>query len=242
MGKLSKNMKRVQAAVVAPEESAKAFAVGEAISQLIENSFVKFDASCDLCIGLNIDTRKTDQAVRGASYLPNGTGRVVKIAAFGSGVMIDEAREAGADFVGLDDLIDRVKKDGAFFDICIASPDAMAKLKDVARILGPRGLMPNPKLGTVTEDFAGTVKKIKAGVVEYRADKAGFVNCTIGKLSFGVEKLVANFEFIIKEIIAAKPLSSKGVFLKSVLFSSTMGPGLKVNISDVVRRNNESRG
>jgi large subunit ribosomal protein L1 len=193
----------------------------------------KFDESIDVSVNLGVDPRKSDQNVRGASVLPNGTGRSVRVAVFTQGPNADAAREAGADIVGMDDLAEQVKRGEMNFDVVIASPDAMRVVGQLGQILGPRGLMPNPKVGTVTPDVATAVKNAKSGQVRYRTDKGGIIHCSIGKVSFDESAIKQNLEFLIADLKKAKPSSSKGVYLKKVSLSSTMGPGIWVDQSSL---------
>lgn len=207
------------------------YTLEEAIDILKENSFAKFDETVELSINLGIDPRKSDQVVRNTVVLPHGTGKEVKVLVFAKGEKEKEAREAGADFVGAEDLIEKIQQGWLEFDRAIATPDMMGQVGKLGKILGPRGLMPNPKLGTVTFDVAKAVKEAKAGKIEYRNDKGGVVHVPIGKLSFDREKLVENAIAVLKSIVRAKPPTSKGKYIKKVSMSSTMGPGLKIDIS-----------
>lgn len=227
MAKLSKRAKAIREKV----DTDKRYAIDEALQTLKELSKVKFDESVDVSVNLGIDPRKSDQVVRGATVLPKGTGKQVKVAVFTQGVNADAAKEAGADVVGFEDLAEQVKKGDFDFDVVIATPDAMRVVGQLGQILGPRGLMPNPKVGTVTPDVAGAVKNAKAGQVRYRADKAGIIHSTIGRVSFEVDALKANLDALIADLIKAKPAAAKGVYMKKVTVSSTMGPGLTVDTS-----------
>lgn len=227
MAKLSKRAKAIREKV----DTDKRYAIDEALQTLKELSKVKFDESVDVSVNLGIDPRKSDQVVRGATVLPKGTGKQVKVAVFTQGVNADAAKEAGADVVGFEDLAEQVKKGDFDFDVVIATPDAMRVVGQLGQILGPRGLMPNPKVGTVTPDVAGAVKNAKAGQVRYRADKAGIIHSTIGRVSFDVDALKANLDALIADLIKAKPAAAKGVYMKKVTVSSTMGPGLTVDTS-----------
>jgi len=209
------------------------YEVGNALGLLKEFASVKFEESVDVSINLGIDPRKSDQLVRGATVLPNGTGKQVRVAVFAQGANAEAARNAGADVVGLDDLADQVKAGEMNFDVVIAAPDAMKVVGQLGRILGPRGLMPNPKVGTVTADVAGAVKKAKAGQVRYRTDKGGIVHCSIGKTSFEPTALRENLEALLADLNRAKPASSKGIYLRKVTVSSTMGPGLAIDKSSL---------
>lgn len=225
MAKLTKRMRVIKEKVV----PGKIYSIVDAISLLKELSKVKFNESVDVSINLGIDTRKSDQTVRGATVLPNGTGRSVRIAVFAQGANADAAKAAGADLIGFDDLAESIKGGNLDFDVLIASPDAMRLVGQLGQILGPRGLMPNPKVGTVTADVATAVRNAKAGQVRYRADKGGVLHCTIGKLTFEPQQLQQNLEALIADVKKAKPSSAKGVFLKKITISSTMGPGLVID-------------
>jgi len=203
--------------------------VAEAVGLLKEFANSKFDESIDVSVNLGVDPRKSDQNVRGASVLPNGTGKTVRVAVFTQGPNADAAREAGADIVGMDDLAEQVKKGEMNFDVVIASPDAMRVVGQLGQILGPRGLMPNPKVGTVTPDVVTAVKNAKSGQVRYRTDKSGIIHCSIGKVSFDETALKQNLEFLISDLKKAKPTAAKGVYLKKISLSSTMGPGLWID-------------
>ena len=207
----------------------KQYPIDEALGLVKQFANAKFDEAVDVAVNLGIDASKSDQQVRGSSVLPNGTGKVVRVAVFTSGKNADAAREAGADVVGLEDLAEKVKAGEMNFDVVVASPDAMRVVGQLGQILGPRGLMPNPKVGTVTPDVAGAVRNAKAGQVRFRADKAGVVHCTIGKASFDVQKLNENLHTLLADLQKAKPAASKGVFLKRLSVSSTMGPGVAVD-------------
>jgi large subunit ribosomal protein L1 len=229
MAKLSKRQKMINEKV----DNEKTYALEEALTLLKEVSSVKFNESFDMALNLGIDPRKSDQVVRGATVLPNGTGKDVRVAVFTQGPNAEAAKEAGADIVGMDDLAAEVKAGNMDFDVVIASPDAMRVVGQLGQILGPRGLMPNPKVGTVTPDVATAVKNAKSGQVQYRADKGGIIHATIGKGSFEVPALAENLASLIAAIKKAKPASAKGTFLKKLSVSSTMGPGLSVDIATV---------
>ena len=229
MAKLTKRQKMINEKV----ESEKVYSLSEAITLLKEVSSVKFSESCDMALNLGVDPRKSDQVVRGATVLPNGTGKNVRVAVFTQGANEEAAKAAGADIVGMDDLAAEVKKGNMDFDVVIASPDAMRVVGQLGQILGPRGLMPNPKVGTVTPDVATAVKNAKAGQVQYRTDKGGIVHATIGKLGFGEAELAGNLNALIGAIKKAKPTSAKGVYLKKLTLSSTMGPGISVDLAGV---------
>jgi len=225
MAKLSKRAKAISEKV----ELGKQYAIDEAIALLQELSSVKFKESVDVSVNLGVDPRKSDQNVRGATVLPNGTGKTVRVAVFTQGANAEAAMEAGADIVGMDDLADEVKKGNMDFDVVIASPDAMRVVGTLGQILGPRGLMPNPKVGTVTPDVATAVKNAKAGQVRYRTDKAGIIHCPIGRVDFDVNALKENLTALLVDLNKAKPSTAKGVFMKKVSVSTTMGPGLQID-------------
>ena len=199
-----------------------------------ETASAKFDESVDVAIQLGIDPRKSDQAVRGAAVLPEGTGKTVRVAVFAQGAKADEAKAAGADVVGFDDLAAEVKAGKLDFDVVIASPDAMRIVGQLGKILGPRGLIPNPKVGTVTPNVAEAVKNAKAGQVQFRADKAGIIHASIGRASFEAARLETNLKALVDALVKAKPASSKGQYLRKVSVSSTMGVGVRVDVSSVV--------
>ena len=226
MAKLTKKMKAIKAGV----DSTKAYEINEAIALLKQFATAKFVESVDVAVNLGIDPRKSDQNVRGATVLPHGTGREVRVAVLTQGANADAAKEAGADLVGMEDLAEQIKKGEMNFDVVIASPDAMRVVGQLGQVLGPRGLMPNPKVGTVTPDVARAVNEIKAGKIEYRTDKAGIISCSIGKASFDEEKLLDNYRTIVDTIIKAKPVAAKGQYIKSVTLSATMGPGVPLNV------------
>ena len=207
----------------------KQFPLDDALKLVKELATAKFNESVDAAVNLGIDASKSDQQVRGSTVMPHGIGKTVRVAVFTSGKNQDVARAAGADIVGLEDLAEKVKAGEMNFDVVVASPDAMRIVGQLGQILGPRGLMPNPKVGTVTPDVATAVKNAKAGQVRYRVDKAGIVHCTIGKVSFEVDKLRENLLALIQDLQKAKPASSKGIYLKRVTLSSTMGPGVAVD-------------
>jgi len=210
-------------------EPGKFYAIDEALGMLKELSSVKFVESVEVSVNLGIDPRKSDQAVRGSTVLPNGTGKTTRVAVFAQGAAAEAAVAAGADIVGLDDLAERVKAGKLDFDVVVAAPDTMRVVGQLGKILGPRGLMPNPKVGTVTPDVAEAVRKAKAGQVQYRADRAGIIHCGIGKLDFEVGALRQNLDALIADLAKAKPSTSKGVYMQRVTVSSTMGPGLPVD-------------
>ena len=225
MAKLTKKMKAIKAGV----DSTKAYEINEAIALLKQFATAKFVESVDVAVNLGIDPRKSDQNVRGATVLPHGTGREVRVAVFTQGANADAAKEAGADLVGMEDLAEQIKKGEMNFDVVIASPDAMRVVGQLGQVLGARGLMPNPKSGTVTFDVAKAIDEIKAGKVEYRLDKTNIIHVPVGKVSFGGEKLAENFAALMDAIVKAKPAAAKGQYLRSVTVASTMGPGVKIN-------------
>ncbi len=225
MAKLSKKQKAIREKV-AP---GKQFTVDEALALLKDMPRAKFLESVDVSINLGVDPRKSDQVVRGSSVLPNGTGKTVRVAVFAQGDNADKAKEAGADVVGFDDLADQVKGGTIDFDVCIATPDAMRVVGQLGQILGPRGLMPNPKVGTVTADVATAVKNAKGGQVRYRTDKAGIIHASIGKVEFNVDALRQNLEALLADLNKAKPSTAKGIYVQKVTVSSTMGPGIPVD-------------
>ncbi|MBD3653449.1 MULTISPECIES: 50S ribosomal protein L1 [Kangiella] len=227
MAKISKRIRAINEKVA----GRTIFSAEEAIQLLKEVSAVKFDESVEVAVNLGIDPRKSDQVVRGATVLPNGTGKDVRVAVFTNNV--DEAKAAGADIAGMDDLAEEVKKGNLDFDVVIASPDAMRVVGQLGQILGPRGLMPNPKVGTVTPDVATAVKNAKAGQVQYRADKNGIVHAAIGKVTFDSNALLENLTSLLIALKKAKPASSKGTYMKKISLSSTMGPGLAIDQSSL---------
>ncbi len=210
-------------------EPGKLYPVEEALTLLSEVASPKFSESVDVSINLGVDPRKSDQVVRSSTVLPNGTGKTVRVAVFTQGASADAAREAGADIVGMDDLAEEVKKGNMDFDVVIASPDAMRVVGQLGQILGPRGLMPNPKVGTVSPDVAAAVKNAKSGQVRYRTDKGGIIHCSIGKADFKAADLRENLQALIADLNKLKPASAKGIFMKKVTLSTTMGPGLVVD-------------
>jgi len=226
-------MSKKLAAVKEKLDITKEYTLEEAIDFLKENSFAKFDETVEMAINLGVDPKKSDQVVRGTVVLPHGTGKQVRVLVFAKGEKEKEAEEAGADYVGAEDLIEKIQQGWLEFDRVIATPDMMGQVGKLGKILGPRGLMPNSKLGTVTFDVGRAVKEAKGGKIEYRTDKGGVVHVPIGKLSFDREKLVENAMAVLKSIIKAKPPTSKGKYIKKVTLSSTMGPGLKINISEL---------
>ncbi len=222
-------------AISAKVQAGKAYPVSDALALVKETATAKFNESIDVAVNLGVDSKKSDQSVRGSVVLPQGTGKSVRVAVFAQGEAAKAASAAAADIVGLDDLAAAVKEGKIDFDVAIASPDTMRVVGQLGQILGPRGLMPNPKVGTVTPDVASAVKKAKAGQVQYRTDKAGIVQCTIGRASFTVEALKENLGALIDALNKAKPASSKGVYLKRITVSSTMGLGVRVDESSVAR-------
>jgi len=210
-------------------DTSKSYSFNEAMKLMKQVSYAKFDETVDLAFRLGVDPRHADQMIRGAIALPAGTGKTVRVCVITSGDKIKAAEEAGADFVGGDDIVAKIAGGWLDFDRVIASPDMMAKLGKIGRVLGPRGLMPNPKLGTVTPNVAKAVEEQKAGKVEYRTEKTGIIHVPIGKLSFEDDKLTLNYTSILTAIMKAKPASAKGTYLKSLTISSTMGPGFKID-------------
>lgn len=229
MAKLSKRMKALVAAV----DRDQLYAIREAINLVKKSATAKFDESIDVAFNLGIDSRKSDQVIRGSVVLPKGTGKTTRVAVFTQGTNVDLAKEAGADIVGYEDLAAEIKSGNLNFDVVIASPDAMRIVGQLGTILGPRGLMPNPKVGTVTPNVAEAVKNAKAGQVQYRTDKAGIVNATIGRASFLEADLLENFNALLDAIIKAKPAAAKGQYLKKIAISSTMGIGIRVDTNTV---------
>ena len=229
MAKMTKRMKMIAEKI----EPGRAYAASEAFSLLKELSSVKFEESVDVSINLGVDPRKSDQVVRGSTVLPNGTGKEVRVAVFTQGDNAEAAREAGADLVGMEDLAEDVKAGKMDFDVVIASPDAMRIVGQLGQILGPRGLMPNPKVGTVTPNVAEAVNNAKSGQVQFRTDKGGIIHCTIGKSSFEPSALQQNLEALIADLKKLKPSSAKGIYLKKVSVSTTMGPGLSLDQASI---------
>src|SRR6188474_2069964 len=225
MSKLTKKQKALQGKV----DSLKLYPLPEALGIVKEAATAKFDESIDVAVQLGIDPKKSDQVVRGAVVMPNGTGKTKRVAVFAQGAKAEEAKAAGADIVGMDDLAAMVKAGDMPFDVVIAAPDAMRVVGTLGQILGPRGLMPNPKVGTVTPDVATAVKNAKAGQVTYRVDKAGIIHCIIGKSKFEANQLKDNLLALINDLNKAKPATSKGIYLKKITVSSTMGPGVVVD-------------
>jgi large subunit ribosomal protein L1 len=227
MAKLTKRQKLIREKL----QPGKQYAIGDALSLLKELSTVKFTESVDVAVNLGIDARKSDQVVRGATTLPHGTGSVVRVAVFTQGANVEKAKAAGADIVGMDDLAEQVKAGIMDFDVVIASPDAMRVVGQLGQILGPRGLMPNPKTGTVTPDVETAVKNAKAGQVRFRTDKNGIVHGAIGKVTFDLNAIKENLEALLSDLKRAKPSASKGIYLKKITLSTTMGPGLVIDPS-----------
>ena len=227
MAKLSKRTKAVRSKV----DRDKAYALPEALNLVKDNATAKFNESIDVAVVLGVDSKKSDQVVRGSVVLPEGTGKTVRVAVFAQGDKAQAARDAGADVVGFDDLAQQVKDGNLNFDVVIATPDAMKVVGALGQILGPRGLMPNPKVGTVTMDVTTAVKNAKAGQVQYRTDKAGIVHCTIGRASFTVDALQKNLGVLLDALSKARPAAAKGQYLKKISLSSTMGPGVRVEQS-----------
>ncbi len=229
MAKLSKKQKRVAEKV----EAGKVYSVEEAVAIITEFASKKFSESLDVCVNLGIDARKSDQAVRGSTILPNGTGKDVRVAVFAQGENAEKAKAAGADVVGFDDLAESIQAGNLDFDVVIATPDAMRVVGKLGTVLGPRGLMPNPKVGTVTPDVETAVKNAKSGQVRYRTDKNGIVHGGIGKVGFEALAVKANLEALLADLKKAKPSAAKGVYIKKVVLSSTMGPGLQIDQSSL---------
>jgi large subunit ribosomal protein L1 len=229
MTKLTKKAKALQGKV----DSNKLYPLTDALTIVKDCATAKFDESIDVAVQLGIDAKKSDQVVRGAVVLPNGTGKSKRVAVFAQGAKAEEARAAGADVVGMDDLAAQVKAGNLDFDVVIASPDTMRIVGTLGQILGPRGLMPNPKVGTVTPDVAQAVRNAKAGQVQFRVDKAGIVHSTIGRRSFESDKLTGNLRALIEALNKAKPASSKGIYLRKVALSSTMGVGVRVDTASI---------
>jgi large subunit ribosomal protein L1 len=229
MAKLTKRQKAQQGKI----ESTKLYAIDDAITLVKEFAAAKFDESIDVAVQLGVDAKKSDQVVRGAVVMPNGTGKTKRVAVFAQGAKAEEAKAAGADVVGMDDLAAEVKNGVINFDVVIASPDAMRVVGQLGQILGPRGLMPNPKVGTVTPDVATAVKNAKAGQVQFRVDKAGIIHGTIGRRSFDSDKLKGNLQALLEALNKSKPATSKGIYLRKVAVSSTMGVGVRVDVGSI---------
>ena len=227
MAKLSKRMKALEGKV----QIGKNYPLDEALNLVKQTASAKFDESVDVAVNLGIDAKKSEQNVRGSAVLPRGTGKTVRVAVFAEGAAAEAAKKAGADIVGFQDLADQIKAGVMDFDVVIASPDAMRVVGQLGQILGPRGLMPNPKVGTVTPNVAKAVENAKAGQVQFRTDKAGLVHCAIGKASFEADALKENFLSLMAALNKVKPATAKGVFLKKVTLSTTMGPGIRLDTS-----------
>jgi len=229
MAKLTKRQKALEGKV----DSLKLYAIDDAFKIVQECATAKFDESIDVAVQLGIDAKKSDQVVRGAVVLPNGTGMTKRVAVFAQGAKAEEAKAAGADIVGMEDLAEQIKAGVMNFDVVIASPDTMRIVGTLGQILGPRGLMPNPKVGTVTPDVATAVRNAKAGQVQYRVDKAGIVHATLGRRSFDAGKLKGNLQALIEALNKSKPATSKGIYLRKVAVSSTMGVGVRVDVASI---------
>ena len=229
MAKLTKRQKALQGKV----ETTKLYSLTEAINLVKSLAVAKFDESIDVAVQLGVDSKKSDQVVRGAVVMPNGIGKNKRVAVFAQGAKADEARAAGADIVGMEDLAERIKAGDMPFDVVIASPDTMRIVGTLGQILGPRGLMPNPKVGTVTPDVATAVKNAKAGQVQFRVDKGGIIHGTLGRRSFDTDKLEGNLRALIEALNKSKPATSKGVYLRKVAISSTMGIGARVEVASI---------
>ncbi|MDH5473132.1 MAG: 50S ribosomal protein L1 [Gammaproteobacteria bacterium] len=225
MAKLSKRMKAIREKI----DTDKQYSIEEALGLIKELSGVKFSESVDISVNLGIDPRKSDQVVRGSTVLPKGSGKEVRVAVFTQGANAEAAKAAGADVVGMEDLAEQIKGGDLDFGVVIASPDAMRVVGTLGQVLGPRGLMPNPKVGTVTPDVAGAVRNAKAGQARFRADKAGIIHCSVGTIKFDVAALKENIEALLADLKKAKPTAAKGVYMKKITVSSTMGPGLAVD-------------
>lgn len=229
MAKLTKKRKLIDQKI----DSTKTYSVEEAVSLLTEFASPKFKESIDVAINLGVDPRKSDQVVRGSTLLPHGTGKTVRVAVFAQGENANKARDAGADIVGFDDLADSITAGNMDFDVVIATPDAMRVVGKLGQVLGPRGLMPNPKVGTVTADVATAVRNAKAGQVRYRTDKKGIIHGGIGKIGFDAVAIQGNLEALLSDLKRAKPASSKGIYVQKVVLSSTMGPGVLIDQSSL---------
>lgn len=225
---MSKRMKEAAKLV----ETGKLYDLNEAVDLALKMPKAKFDETLEMHIKLGVDSKQADQQVRGVIVLPNGTGKSKKVLVLAKGEKADAATEAGADYVGDMDMIEKIQRENWFdFDVVVATPDMMASLGRIAKLLGPKGLMPNPKSGTVTNDVAKAIAEIKAGKIEYRLDKTNIIHCPIGKVSFGADKLMENYKALLEAIVKAKPAAAKGTYLKSIVISTTMGPGIKINPS-----------
>lgn len=229
---MAKSSKRMRA-IASQLTPSKAYPLMEALTLLKSVSSVKFVEAVDVAVNLGVDPRKSDQVVRGSTILPNGSGKTVRVAVFTQGAKAEEARAAGADVVGMEDLAEQVKAGELNFDVVIASPDAMRVVGQLGQILGPRGLMPNPKVGTVTPDVAGAVRNAKSGQARFRTDKAGIIHCAIGTVAFEPAALAENLQAVMNDLNKHKPSTSKGVYIRKVTVSSTMGPGIQVDLSSL---------
>ncbi|WP_029888818.1 50S ribosomal protein L1 [Polycyclovorans algicola] len=229
MAKISKRQK----ALVGKVDAAKVYSLDEAVTLLKDVATAKFTESVDMSVNLGIDARKSDQNVRGSTVLPHGNGKTVRVAVFTQGAKAEEAKAAGADEVGMEDLAQKMKDGDLNFGVVIASPDAMRVVGSLGQVLGPRGLMPNPKTGTVTPDVVTAVKNAKSGQARFRTDKAGIVHCAIGSAGFDKDKIVENLAAVVRDLRKAKPATSKGVYIKKVTLSTTMGPGIRVDVSSL---------
>lgn len=229
MAKMTRRRKIIEEKV----DYERAYPIGEAVALLNEISGSKFNESLDISVNLGIDPKKSDQTVRGATSLPHGSGKEIRVAVFAQGANADEAQEAGADIVGFEDLAEEIKKGELDFDVLIATPDSMRLVGQLGKVLGPRGLMPNPKTGTVTADVATAVSNAKSGQIQFRADRGGIVHGSVGKLGFDPLQIKENIEALISDLRKAKPASAKGVFLKKITLSSTMGPGLIIDEASI---------
>jgi large subunit ribosomal protein L1 len=229
MAKLAKRVEKSREGV----DPNKSYSLGEAIKMLKDRSKVKFDETIEVALNLGVDPRHADQMVRGVVNLPNGTGRTVRVAVFARGAKADEAKAAGADIVGAEDLVEIVQKGTIDFDRCIATPDMMPLVGRLGKVLGPRGMMPNPKVGTVTMDVAAAVKASKGGAVEFRVEKAGIIHAGVGKVSFEINALEENVRALADAVNKAKPTGAKGIYMRKMSVSSTMGPGLKVDLASL---------
>lgn len=225
MAKISKRKQAIKALV----DSSKVYTIDEALALIPQVATAKFVESVEIAVNLGVDPRKSDQVVRGATVLPNGTGNTVRVAVFTNEANYAAAKAAGADFVGLEDLADEVKRGMMDFDVVVASPDAMRVVGQLGQVLGPRGLMPNPKVGTVTPDVAGAVRNAKAGQVRYRVDKAGIIHAAVGKVNFTAEALKENIVALVGDLNRAKPAAAKGIYMRGVTLSTTMGPGIRID-------------
>src|SRR6186713_1758653 len=229
MAKIAKRVSKTREGI----DPNKAYALGDALKLLKDRSTVKFDETIEVAMNLGVDPRHADQMVRGIVNLPNGSGRSVRVAVFARGAKADEARAAGADVVGAEDLVERVQGGNIDFDRCIATPDLMPLVGRLGKVLGPRGIMPNPKVGTVTMDVTNAVKGAKGGAVEFRVEKAGIIQAGIGKASFSEDQIAGNIRAFVDAVLKAKPQGAKGTFVKKVSISSTMGPGLKLDLASI---------